>query len=52
MSREYVLDRGRALNVEYAAQSLLTLLWQQLQAKSQYEACCPVMLWFQLPKWW
>ncbi len=30
VSREYVLDRGRALNVEYAAQSVLTLLRQQL----------------------
>ena len=30
ISKEYVLDRGRALNVEYAAQSLLTLLRQQL----------------------
>ena len=30
ISREYVLDRGRALNVEYAAQSVLTLLRQQL----------------------
>ena len=30
ISREYVLDRGRALNVEYAAQSLLTMLRQQL----------------------
>ncbi len=30
ISKEYVLDRGRALNVEYAAQSLLTLLHQQL----------------------
>ncbi|GAC1605370.1 MAG: hypothetical protein NVS3B25_34670 [Hymenobacter sp.] len=33
ISREYVLDRGRALNVEYAAQSLLTLVRQQLAAK-------------------
>ena len=30
ITREYVLDRGRALNVEYAAQSVLTLLRQQL----------------------
>ena len=30
ISKEYVLDRGRALNVDYAAQSLLTLLHQQL----------------------
>jgi len=30
ISKEYVLDRGRALNVEYAAQSVLTLLHQQL----------------------
>ena len=30
ISREYVLVRGRALNVEYAAQSLLTMLRQQL----------------------
>ena len=30
ISREYVLDRGRALNVEYAAQSVLTLLRQLL----------------------
>ena len=30
ISKEYVLDRGRALNVEYAAQALLTLLRQQL----------------------
>ena len=30
ISREYVLDRGRALNVEYAAQSVLTMLRQQL----------------------
>ncbi|WP_345049956.1 competence/damage-inducible protein A [Hymenobacter glaciei] len=30
ISREYVLDRGRALNTEYAAQSVLTLLRQQL----------------------
>ena len=30
ISKEYVLDRGRALNVEYAAQSVLTLLQQQL----------------------
>ena len=30
ISREYVLDRGRALNVEYAAQSMLTMLRQQL----------------------
>ncbi|WP_210515637.1 hypothetical protein [Hymenobacter terricola] len=29
-SREYVLDRGRPLNVEYAAQSVLTMLRQQL----------------------
>ena len=34
ISREYVLDRGRALNVEYAAQSVLTLLRQQLAALS------------------
>ncbi|OGX88940.1 damage-inducible protein CinA [Hymenobacter glacialis] len=33
ISKEYVLDRGRALNVEYAAQSLLTLLHQQLAQK-------------------
>ena len=30
ISKEYVLDRGRTLNVEYAAQSVLTLLQQQL----------------------
>ncbi|WP_426059113.1 competence/damage-inducible protein A [Hymenobacter sp. B1770] len=30
ISKEYVLDRGRALNVEYAAQSLLTMLRQEL----------------------
>ncbi len=30
ISREYVMDRGRALNTEYAAQSVLTLLRQQL----------------------
>ena len=30
ISKEYVLDRGRALNVEYAAQSVLALLHQQL----------------------
>ena len=30
ITREYVLDRGRALNTEYAAQSVLTLLRQQL----------------------
>ena len=30
ISREYALDRGRALNTEYAAQSVLTLLRQQL----------------------
>ncbi|WP_460504099.1 CinA family protein, partial [Hymenobacter agri] len=30
ISREYVLDRGRALNTEYAAQQVLTLLRQQL----------------------
>ena len=30
ISKEYVLDRGRGLNVEYAAQSVLTLLRQQL----------------------
>ena len=30
VSRQYVLDRGRALNVEYAAQSVLTLLHQEL----------------------
>ena len=32
ISRPYVLDRGRTLNVEYAAQSVLTLLRQQLAA--------------------
>jgi nicotinamide-nucleotide amidase len=32
ISREYVLDRGRALNVEYAAQSLLTMLRERLAA--------------------
>ena len=30
ISKEYVLDRGRALNVEYAAQSVLTMRRQQL----------------------
>ncbi|WP_457063580.1 competence/damage-inducible protein A [Hymenobacter sp. UYAg731] len=30
ITREYVLDRGRALNTEYAAQSMLTMLRQQL----------------------
>ena len=34
ITREYVLDRGRALNVEYAAQSVLTLLRQQLAGAS------------------
>jgi nicotinamide-nucleotide amidase len=34
ISKEYVLDRGRALNVDYAAQSLLTMLRQQLAAPS------------------
>ncbi|OGX85236.1 damage-inducible protein CinA [Hymenobacter lapidarius] len=33
ISKEYVLDRGRALNVDYAAQSLLTMLHQQLAQK-------------------
>ena len=37
ISREYVLDRGRALNTEYAAQSVLTLLRQQLAGTSQQE---------------
>ena len=30
VSREYVMDRGRTLNTEYAAHSVLTLLRQQL----------------------
>jgi nicotinamide-nucleotide amidase len=34
ISKEYVLDRGRSLNVDYAAQSLLTMLRQQLAALS------------------
>lgn len=37
ITREYVLDRGRALNTEYAAQSVLTLLRQQLAGASAQE---------------
>ena len=37
ISKEYVLDRGRTLNVEYAAQSLLTLLRRQLAGLPEQE---------------
>lgn len=32
VSRQINFDRGRALNIEYATQSALTLLWQQLMS--------------------